>query len=86
MCVSMILCVCESVCVHTDESDVDYHTAAISVSAGVLSVCLYMSYSSALSPVRGVSGLINQLMSLTNLKKIKEINKNKNTPEGCPVV
>ncbi len=27
-------------CVHTAESDVDYHTAAISVSAGVLSVCL----------------------------------------------
>ncbi len=45
--------VCESMCVHTAESDVDYHTAAISVSAGVLSVCLYMSYSSALSPVLG---------------------------------
>ncbi len=53
MCVSLIFCVCESMCVHTAESDVDYHTAAISVSAGVLSVCLYMSYSSALSPVLG---------------------------------
>ncbi len=42
VCVSVCVCVCARVCVcvHTAESDVDYHTAAISVSAGVLSVCL----------------------------------------------